>query len=140
MFRPCETDDSKMSPLLRLMLSQRELQGKVALAPLLRPPSPGANASDARQCSLRRQLAYYSALEFDSVILWDADFPAAAHSSSAATAAADRAHASLPFVFISSDAYQTVRCALLPVSAVLLFPILALMLILNVVPPVIDKR
>lgn len=103
-----------MSPLLRIMLNQGEFRGKVALAPLVASSSVGGNASNEPRCSLQRQLTYYSELEFESVILWDADFPAVAHSSSAAVATADRTRASLAFAFISGDAYRMIRCGCLP--------------------------
>jgi hypothetical protein len=79
--------------------------------------SAGGNANDEPRCSLQRQLTYYSELEFESVILWDADFPATAHSTSAAVATADRSRVSLAFAFISADAYRMIRCGLAATSS-----------------------
>lgn len=62
---------------------------------------------------MTQQLTYYSGLSFAAIILYDTQFPEAAHSLDAITASSKPDSITLPFVFVSSTAYQAIRFVIL---------------------------
>jgi len=96
-FNPCEEDPMRISPLVH------SRQGNMAdsfIAIRLRDPK------SPRGCSLMRQLAYFEARRPAGIIMGDQRFPHAASSLAAAIAVQQ---VSLPVVFISINAFRTIR-------------------------------
>ncbi|KAG1704092.1 hypothetical protein DVH05_006105 [Phytophthora capsici] len=94
-FNPCDADLMHISPLSRKGM----LTGSFIAIRLRDPKSP-------RGCSLVRQLAYFEARRPEGIILGDQRFPHAANSLAAAIAVQQ---VSIPVVFISINAFQTIR-------------------------------
>ncbi|KAF1773855.1 U4/U6 small nuclear ribonucleoprotein Prp4 [Phytophthora cactorum] len=96
-FNPCETDPMRISPLSR----HGSMVNSFIAIRLRDPKSP-------RGCSLMRQLAYFEARRAAGIILGDQRFP---HAASSLTAAVAVQQTSIPIVFISINAFRTVRYA-----------------------------
>ncbi|KAG2780879.1 hypothetical protein PC129_g8399 [Phytophthora cactorum] len=94
-FNPCETDPMRISPLSR----HGSMVNSFIAIRLRDPKSP-------RGCSLMRQLAYFEARRAAGIILGDQRFP---HAASSLTAAVAVQQTSIPIVFISINAFRTVR-------------------------------
>ncbi|RLN56105.1 hypothetical protein BBJ28_00002418 [Nothophytophthora sp. Chile5] len=97
-FDPCETDPMRISPLVRSRQSQMV---DTFVAVRLRDPK------GERGCSLIRQLVYLEAKHPAGIILGDPQFPHAASSLAAVVAVQQL---KVPVVFISINAFRTIRC------------------------------
>ncbi|KAG7393211.1 hypothetical protein PHYPSEUDO_011216 [Phytophthora pseudosyringae] len=94
-FNPCEGDPTRVSPLSR----QGSMVDSFIATRLRDPKSP-------RGCSLMRQLAYFEAGRPAGIIMGDQRFPLAAGSLTVAVAVQQ---ISIPVVFISINAFRTIR-------------------------------
>ncbi|KAL4105774.1 hypothetical protein PRIC1_003832 [Phytophthora ramorum] len=92
---PCETDPMRMSPLVH---SRNMMDAFIAVR--LRDPK------SANGCSLLRQLAFFEARRPAGIIMGDQRFP---HTASSLAAAVAVQQISVPVVFISINAFRTIR-------------------------------